>query len=125
MTVQLPFDQAHPLDVAPLLSQLQIGEVTVHAGDLVLLDTRAANHDPAVFPSPDRFDITREGPAHLSFGHCAHYCLGAPLARTELKAVFSQLLARFPAMRLAVPLEQLRMRSGSVTGGLIKLPVEW
>jgi pentalenolactone synthase len=55
----------------------------------------------------------------------AHYCLGAPLARIELKAVFSQLLARFPAMRLAVPLEQLRMRSGSVIGGLTKLPVEW
>ena len=55
----------------------------------------------------------------------AHYCLGALLARIELKAVFSQLLARFPAMRLAVPLEQLRMRSGSVTGGLTSLPVEW
>jgi pentalenolactone synthase len=79
------------------------------AGDLVLLDTRAANHDPVVFPSPDRFDIAREGPAHLSFGHGAHYCLGAPLARIELKVVFSQLLARFPAMRLAVLLEQLRM----------------
>jgi len=106
-------------------TDLQVGEVTVHAGDLVLLDTRAANHDPAVFPSPDRFDIAREGPAHLSFGHGAHYCLGAPLARIELKAVFSQLLARFPAMRLAVPLEQLRMRSGSITGGLAELPVEW
>ncbi len=98
---------------------------TVHAGGLVLLDTRAANHDPTVFPSPDRFDIAREGPAHLSFGHGAHYCLGAPLARIELQAVFCQLLARFPAMRLAVPLEQLRMRSGSVTGGLAELPVEW
>src|SRR5262245_39564524 len=41
------------------------------------------------FSQPDRFDIAREGPAHLSFGHGAHYCLGAPLARIELKAVFS------------------------------------
>ena len=106
-------------------TDLQIGEVTVRAGDLVLLDTRAANHDPAVFASPGRFDIAREGWSHLSFGHGAHYCLGAPLARIELKAVFSQLLARFPDVRLAVPLEQLRMRSGSVTGGLTKLPVEW
>jgi len=106
-------------------ADLQIGEVTVHAGDLVLLDTRAANHDPAVFPSPDRFDIAREGPAHLSFGHGAHYCLGAPLARIELQAVFSQLPARFPAMRLAVPAEQLRVRSGTLTGGLTELPVEW
>jgi cytochrome P450 len=106
-------------------TDLQIGEVTVHAGDLVLLETRSANYDPAVFPSPDRFDIAREGPAHLSFGHGGHYCLGAPLARIELQAVFSQLLARFPAMRLAVPLEQLRMRSGSLTGGPTKLLVEW
>jgi cytochrome P450 len=106
-------------------TDLQIGEVTVRAGELVLLDLRAANHDPAVFPSPDRFDITRQGQAHLSFGHGGHYCLGAPLARIELQAVFTQLLARFPEMRLAVPVEQLRMRSGTLTGGLTELPVEW
>lgn len=106
-------------------TDLQIGEITVRTGELVLLDNRAANHDPAVFPSPDRFDITRQGPAHLSFGHGAHYCLGAPLARIELQAVFSQLLARFPKMRLAVPVGQLRVRSGTLTGGLTKLPVEW
>ncbi len=106
-------------------TDLQIGEVTVRAGELVLLDNRAANHDPAVFPSPGRFDITRQGPAHLSFGHGAHYCLGAPLARIELQAVFSQLLARFPGMRLAVPVEELRVRSGTLTGGLTTLPVEW
>jgi len=106
-------------------TDLQIGEVTVRAGELVLLDNRAANHDPAVFPSPDRFDITRQGPAHLSFGHGAHYCLGAPLARIELQAVFSQLPARFPAMRLAVPVEELRVRSDTLTGGLTRLPVQW
>ena len=106
-------------------TDLQIGEVTVRAGDLVLLDNRAAGHDPAVFPSPDRFDITRQGPAHLSFGHGAHYCLGAPLARIELQAVFSQLPARFPEMRLAVPVEQLRVRSDTLTGGLTELPVKW
>ena len=106
-------------------TDLQIGEVTVRAGDLVLLDIRAANHDPAVFPGPDRFDVTRQGPAHVSFGHGAHYCLGAPLARIELQAVFCQLLARFPAMRLAVPVEELRVRSDAVTGGLTSLPVEW
>jgi len=108
MTVQLPFEQAHPLDVAPLLRQLQQDGV-VHR----------------VRTDPGRFDIIRHGPGHLSFGHGAHYCLGAPLARIELQAVFSQLLARFPAMRLAVPVEQLRMRSHALTGGLTRLPVEW
>jgi cytochrome P450 len=106
-------------------TDLQIGEVTVRAGDLVLLDIRAANHDPTVFSSPDRFDVTRQGPAHVSFGHGAHYCLGAPLARIELHVVFCQLLARFPTMRLAVPVGELRVRSDAVTGGLTSLPVEW
>jgi cytochrome P450 len=106
-------------------TSLQVGEVTVRAGDLVLLDNRAANHDPAVFPSPGRFDITRDGPGHLSFGHGAHYCIGAPLARIELHAVFSQLPARFPELRLMVPAGQLPRRSGALTGGLTALPVEW
>jgi cytochrome P450 len=106
-------------------TSLRIGEVTVRAGDLVLLDNRAANHDPAAFPDPGRFDITRDGPGHLSFGHGAHYCIGAPLARIELQAVFSQLPARFPALRLTVPAGQLPRRSGTLTGGLTTLPVEW
>jgi cytochrome P450 len=106
-------------------TSLQIGDVTVRAGDLVLLDNRAANHDPAVFTSPGCFDITRDGPGHLSFGHGAHYCIGAPLARIELQAVFSQVPARFPTMRLTVPAGQLPLRSGALTGGLTTLPVEW
>jgi len=106
-------------------TSMRIGEVTVQAGELVLLDNRAANHDPAVFPGPGRFDITRDGPGHLSFGHGAHYCIGAPLARIELRAVFAQLPARFPAMRLTVPAGQLPLRTGALTGGLTALPVEW
>ena len=92
---------------------MQIGDVTVRPGELVLLDNRAANHDPAAFPSPEEFDVTRDAPGHLSFGHGAHYCIGAPLARIELQAVFAQLPARFPAMRLTVPAAQLPRRSGA------------
>jgi cytochrome P450 len=106
-------------------TSLQIADVTVQPGDLVLLDNRAANHDPAAFPSPEDFDIARDAPPHLAFGHGAHYCIGAPLARIELQAVFAQLPARFPAMCLAVPLGQLPRRSGALTGGLTALPVEW
>ena len=106
-------------------TDVQIGPVTVRAGELVLLDNRAANHDAAVFPQPARFDIARQGAAHLSFGHGGHYCLGAPLARIELQAVFSQLPARFPALRLAVPVSQLRLRTGTLTDGLTDLPVQW
>ncbi|MCW2945116.1 MAG: penM [Actinoallomurus sp.] len=58
-------------------------------------------------------------------GHGAHYCLGAPLGRIGLQAVFSQLILWFPAMRVAVPTKQLRLRGDPPTGGLAELPVTW
>ncbi|PXY18409.1 cytochrome P450 [Prauserella flavalba] len=106
-------------------TDLDIDGHTVRAGDLVLLDNGAANHDPAVFPDPDRVDITRAAGAHLSFGRGARYCIGAPLARLELHAVFTQLATRFPGLRLAVDVEELRMRHDVLTGGLVELPVRW
>jgi pentalenolactone synthase len=74
---------------------------------------------------PDRFDVTRPGASHLTFGHGARYCLDAPLARVELQAVFSQLISRFPRMRLAVPASQLTLHRDTITGGLDALPVTW
>ena len=104
---------------------LRIAGVTIQAGDLVLLDNGAANHDRAAFIDPERFVVTRPAVSHLSFGHGARYCLGAPLARIELQAVFSQLVPRFPAMRLAEPAEQLTCHRDTLAGGLARLPVTW
>jgi pentalenolactone synthase len=104
---------------------IPIGGVVIRAGDLVLLDNSAANHDPAVFPGPDRFDITRPVGRHLSFGYGPHYCIGAPLAKVEMAAVVGQLAARFPGLRLAVDVEELRVRENTQTGGLVELPVTW
>jgi pentalenolactone synthase len=106
-------------------TDLEIDGVTVQAGELLLLDNGAANHDPAVFADPERADITRSGAAHLTFGHGARYCLGAPLARIELQTVFAQLVTRFPNLRLAVGVDELRMRQDVLTGGLVELPVCW
>jgi cytochrome P450 len=106
-------------------TDLEIDEVSIKAGDLVLLSIGAANHDPLVFADPDRVDITRRATGHLTFGHGARYCMGAPLARAELGAVFSQLASRFPTMRLAVSVEELRPRTGMLFGGLPELPVVW
>jgi pentalenolactone synthase len=106
-------------------TDFEIDGVTVRAGDLVLLDNGAANHDDTVFADPDRFDITRNAAAHLTFGHGMRYCIGAPLARIELHAAFAQLLPRFPTMRLAVPVEELSIRPDTLTGGLTALPVAW
>jgi len=106
-------------------ADLLISGVRVRAGDLVLLDNGAANHDATMFPEPDRFDITRQAASHLTFGHGPRYCIGAPLARIELQAVFSQLIPRFPGMRLAVPAEHLTLNTGMLTAGLARLPVTW
>ena len=106
-------------------TDLEIGGVTVKAGELVLLEIGASNHDPNVFADPDRVDVNRSSANHLAFGHGARYCLGAPLARIELQTVFMQLVSRFPTMRLAVAAEQLTMRPDALAGGLTALPVRW
>ena len=108
---------------------LQIRGVKVRAGDLVLLDTGAANHDRAAFPDPDRFDISRQDASHLTFGHGPRYCVGAPLARIELHAVFSRLIPRFPRMRLAVPADEITLSTGVfadvMSGAPSRIPVTW
>jgi cytochrome P450 len=106
-------------------TDLEIAGVNIKAGELVLLELGAGNHDPAVFVDPDRVDVTRSATNHLAFGHGTRYCLGAPLARIELQTVFSQLVSRFPTMRLAVEVEELRVRADALAGGLTELPVQW
>jgi pentalenolactone synthase len=106
-------------------TDLELDGVTIHAGELVLLSLNAANHDPEVFPDPERADVTRPAGPHVTFGYGIRYCLGAPLARIELQAVFSQLPRRFPALRLDADPAGLAMREDTLTGGLVELPVRW
>ncbi|MQA95184.1 MAG: cytochrome P450 [Streptosporangiales bacterium] len=106
-------------------ADFEVAGTKIREGDLVLLDIGAANHDPVGFDDPDRLDIARRGPAHLGFGHGARYCIGAPLARIELSVVFAQLAARFPTLRLATAVEELRFDQRTLTGGLTALPVTW
>jgi pentalenolactone synthase len=106
-------------------TDLEVAGVTIKAGDLVLLSHAAAHHDPSAFADPDRVDITRRVAKHLAFGHGAHHCVGAPLARIELNAVVSQLVSRFPTMCLAVAEEELGLRTDLLFGGLAELPVRW
>lgn len=106
-------------------ADIDIGGVTIEAGELVLLNARAANCDSEVFTDPERFDIARTDNPHLTFGHGAHYCPGAPLARIELQTLFTMLPARFPTLRPAVPVEELRTKTNLIFGGLTELPVTW
>jgi cytochrome P450 len=75
--------------------------VTLPAGSRVLLIWGAGNHDDREFPDPERFDVTRNVTRHLAFGHGAHYCLGANLARLEARVAFEEWHARFPNYELA------------------------
>ncbi|HEX4723489.1 MAG TPA: cytochrome P450 [Pseudonocardiaceae bacterium] len=105
---------------------LEFGGVRIAAGDAVLLAVSTANQDASAFAEPARMDIGRpQTHPHLSFGHGARYCIGAALARIELTAVFERLGARFPSLRLAVPVSELKWRSHLLTGGLAELPVVW
>lgn len=104
---------------------IEIGGVTIRAGEAVLLDTTLANFDDRLFDEPDRFDVTRAPNPHVVFGHGPWHCLGAPLARIELRTVFTSLIHRFPTMRLAVPIERLRGSGAVFTSTLLELPITW
>ena len=84
-----------------------------------------ANRDPALLPDPDVLDITRGAPGHLAFGHGVHHCLGAPLARAELRIAFPALLRRFPGLRLTDPDTTAQPRAASIVHGIAHLPVTW
>jgi pentalenolactone synthase len=91
-----------------------------------MLYSPAANRDDQVFEDPGSFDISRPQRApHMTLGFGAHYCLGAPLVRMELEAVFSRIFRWFPGLRLAVPAEQLPVDRQVLIGGLAALPVTW
>ncbi len=104
---------------------IEIADVTIRAGDLVLPDFALANFDERVFPAPDEVDITRSPNPHLSFAYGMWRCTGAPLARMQLTMTFTALLAALPTLRLAKPLEDMDRAPGYLGGGLAELLVTW
>jgi cytochrome P450 len=107
------------------LAEVQLSSGTVPAGDPVLLAKHAANRDPLAFDDPDRLDITREPTGQLGFGHGAHHCLGAQLARMDLRVALAALLDRCPELYLAVADDQVEWKSGMAVRGPVALPVGW
>ncbi|WP_329016964.1 cytochrome P450 family protein [Streptomyces sp. NBC_01601] len=101
------------------------GTVIPGDGRLVLVALADADHDPARFPDPDRFDIRRPAGGHVAFGHGIHYCLGAPLARLEARIAIGALLERCPRLTLDAHPAALAWREGMLIRGPQRLPVRW
>jgi cytochrome P450 len=96
--------------------------VTIREGDAVLLSYPSANRDEDVFDDPFSFDVGRDPNKHLAFGFGVHYCLGAALARIEVRAFFEELLPRLRSIEFAGPAESI---ATTFVGGLKRLPVRY
>ncbi|MFE3170632.1 cytochrome P450 [Amycolatopsis sp. NPDC059090] len=81
-------------------TNVRLGGVRIRAGSFVYASLVAANRDPARYPDPDSFDITRGGPPHVTFGHGPHSCIGMHLARVEVEAVMNRLFDELPLLHL-------------------------
>lgn len=115
-----------PVNVAPdrfTTAPVEVGGVTIPAGELLRVSLLSANRDAKQFSDPGTLDISRDAGGHLAFGQGIHYCLGAPLARLEGIIAFGKLFERFPGLRLAVSPETLAYRQSTVLHGLASLPV--
>ncbi|MDI5964865.1 cytochrome P450 [Streptomyces sp. SL13] len=100
-----------------------IGGVPIGKGDVVVTSLSAADRDSVLGPGMDVIDSHRAATSHLAFGHGLHRCIGAQLARMELRAAYPALVHRFPGMRLAVPPQELIFRKSSIVYGVESLPV--
>ena len=106
---------------------VRLGDVLIKAGESVSPILVAANFDPRQYTDPDRLDVTRQpvgrGEGHVGFGHGAHYCLGAALARQEAEVALHALFDRFPRLALAVPESELVWQPVPGSRRLERLPV--
>ena len=97
---------------------------TIAAGDELLLMYSSANRDERVFRDPETYDVTREHNHHVAFGFGTHFCLGASLARLEIRVMFEELLRRIPDWRLAPGAEPAVVPS-AFTRGYDAVPIEF
>ena len=105
-------------------TEVEVRGQVLHEGDQVMLFYPSANRDEAVFDRADELDLTRDPNPHLAFGFGPHFCLGASLARLELRVMFRELLTRLPDLELASD-EPLPYRPSNFICGLEAMPVRF
>ncbi len=106
-------------------ADVEIAGVSIPAGQLVFASLPAGNRDPEFIDAPDVLDIRRGTPGHLAFGHGVHHCLGAPLARMEMRIAWPALFRRFPRLALAEDFADVEFRAFHFIYGLRSLQVSW
>jgi cytochrome P450 len=116
----LRFDDAIHSLIRVAREELAIRGKRLRKGQTAMLMLAAANRDPEVFSDPDKFDISRNPNDHLSFGRGQHFCLGASLARMEIRIALGTLLRRFPRLELAE--EKIEWMRGGMRA-LVALPI--
>ncbi len=104
--------------------EVKLYDQTIPANAPVVAWIGSANHDPSVFPEPERFDIDRASNKHIAFGYGIHFCLGAPLARLEAKIALGAMLERFPSFHLE-PNAVIERQPSVVVYGVNSLPIEF
>ncbi|MFI6765645.1 cytochrome P450 [Streptomyces sp. NPDC050355] len=107
------------------LEDVELDGQLIKAGETVTMSMEAANRDPQRFPDPDSLDLHRKATGHLGFGHGIHQCLGQQLARVEMRVALPALVTRFPSLRLAIPADEVPLRTFSNIYGVHQLPVTW
>jgi cytochrome P450 len=104
-------------------SDVELAGTFFPAGFPIFVVLAAANRDPAHFPDPDRFDITRDPNDHVAFGEGIHFCIGSPLARMEARIAFGAMLERYPKLRLRDASAKLQYKGSYFLRGLAALPM--
>lgn len=104
---------------------VEVGGQQIKAGEMVLCSLSGANRDPVLGAAMEAFDAGRAINPHLAFGYGVHRCVGAELAKIELRIAYPALLQRFPTLRMEIPMEELEFRPFSLVYGTDQLPVAW
>ncbi|MEU1898636.1 cytochrome P450 [Nocardiopsis dassonvillei] len=104
---------------------IEVGGTVIPAGDGIIPLLAAADHDPAVFPDPERIDFDRTGRTHVAFSYGIHQCVGQNIARLELGVAIGTLVDRMPGLRAAEPFASVRFRHDGIAFGPERVLVTW